>query len=69
MCVNEIVEKFGDPKTKNAAAEALTAITECVKLDYIANILTEFVFMQKNPKVLQEALNWLASAMKEFGFG
>lgn len=30
--------------------------------------VVSLVFAQKNPKNQAEALNWLANAMKEFGF-
>lgn len=69
MCINEITEKLADAKNKVPAAEALTAITESVKLDHVTNVITDFALSQKNPKVLQEALNWLSNAIKEFGFG
>lgn len=69
FCINEIADKLGDAKNKGAAAEALTAITESVKLDHVVNGVTDYALSQNNPKVLQEVLNWLSGAIKEFGFG
>lgn len=68
FCLQDVAEKLGDAKTGAAALEALTAIAEAVKLDFVANEVLGFAFTQKSPKVQQEAMAWLASALKDFGF-
>lgn len=36
-------------------------------VDFVPQVVS-MVFAQKNPKNQAETLNWLANAMKEFGF-
>lgn len=67
-CVTEISEKFSDSKNGTAVADTLTAIAEANSLGQITDIILDFAFTQKSPKVQQEALLWLSGAMKEFGF-
>ncbi|XP_049764940.1 protein mini spindles [Schistocerca cancellata] len=67
-CVSDVAEKLGDPKNGTLAAETLTALAEATKLDPVATAVLDFAFSQKSPKVQIEALNWLAEAIKEFGF-
>nr|XP_022903340.1 protein mini spindles [Onthophagus taurus] len=68
-CLNDTIEKLADAKNGAAAGEVLTAISEATSLGYVSAQVMEFAVTQKSPKVLQEALNWLSSAIKEFGFG
>jgi cytoskeleton-associated protein 5 len=68
VCLQDVAEKLGDAKTGAAALDALTAIAEAVKLDFVANEVLAFAFTQKSPKVQQEAMAWLATALKDFGF-
>ncbi|CAH1174022.1 unnamed protein product [Phaedon cochleariae] len=68
-CVTEVAEKFSDAKNGAAAAETLSAIAEATSLGQVADIVLEFAFGQRSPKVQQEALVWLSGAIKEFGFG
>lgn len=67
-CVPEISEKFSDPKNSTLAAETLSAISEATSLGHVADMVLEFAFGQRSPKVQQEALAWLSGAIKEFGF-
>lgn len=66
--INEVTDKLGDSKTNSLAAETLSAIAECIKLDYVVSAVLEYAFTQKNPKVQQEALLYVSNALKEFGF-
>lgn len=65
--VNEVTEKLGDTKNSGSAAQALTALSEATKLEFIVSRVMAFAFDQKSPKVQSEALNWVGSAIKEFG--
>lgn len=66
-CVSDISEKFSDNKNGTAVAETLTAIAEANTLGQISDMVLDFAFTQKSPKVQQEALLWLSAALKEFG--
>lgn len=66
-CVIDISEKFSDNKNGTAVAETLTAIAEANTLGQISDIVLDFAFTQKSPKVQQETLVWLSTALKEFG--
>uniref|UniRef100_A0A8C5CAU8 TOG domain-containing protein n=1 Tax=Gadus morhua TaxID=8049 RepID=A0A8C5CAU8_GADMO len=63
-----LVDKVGDVKCGGNAKEGLTAIGESCSLPWTAEQLVSLAFAQKNPKNQSESLNWLANAMKEFGF-
>ncbi|OXU27451.1 hypothetical protein TSAR_002490 [Trichomalopsis sarcophagae] len=67
-CLMDVTEKLGDVKNCTTAAETLTAIAEATSLELVANEVMSFAFNQKNPKVQQETLSWLAKALTEFGF-
>ena len=66
-CVMDITEKLGDVKNSSIAGETLTSIAEATSYDQVANEVIAFAFNQKNPKVQQESLGWLAKALMEFG--
>lgn len=66
-CVNDMSEKFGDPKNGSTVAETMTAMAEATTLGHVSNCVLEAVFAQKSPRVQQEALTWLSVAVKEFG--
>ena len=68
FCVPDVVDKLADSKCAASAADALTAVAEAVGLDYVAVHTVEFAMGQKNPKVQSEALLWLSTAIREFGF-
>ncbi|KAG7269929.1 hypothetical protein CRUP_017674 [Coryphaenoides rupestris] len=63
-----LVDKVGDVKCGGNAKEGLTAIGESCCLPWTAEQVVSLAFAQKNPKNQAESLNWLANAMKEFGF-
>ncbi|XP_041650942.1 cytoskeleton-associated protein 5 isoform X2 [Cheilinus undulatus] len=63
-----LVDKVGDIKCGGNAKEGLTAIGEACSLPWTAEQVVSMAFAQKNPKNQAETLNWLANAMKEFGF-
>uniref|UniRef100_A0A182N2B8 transketolase n=1 Tax=Anopheles dirus TaxID=7168 RepID=A0A182N2B8_9DIPT len=67
--LQEVTEKLADAKNGPAAAAVLTAIAEGgAGLDYTVQNVMEFAFeQQKSPKVQQEALVWVATALREFG--
>ncbi|XP_063227944.1 protein mini spindles [Bacillus rossius redtenbacheri] len=67
-CLTEVVEKLGDPKTTTQAADTLTALAEATKLDVVATDVLNYAFSQKSPKLHQESLNWVSSAILDFGF-
>lgn len=64
----DITEKLGDVKNSAAAGETLLSIADATSLESVANEVMGFAFNQKNPKVQQETLLWLARAVEEFGF-
>ncbi|CAB3384794.1 Hypothetical predicted protein [Cloeon dipterum] len=68
FCLQDVAEKLGDAKVGTAAADALTAMAETLKLDYVAVEVLTLAFNQKSPKVQQEAMGWLSNALKDFGF-
>uniref|UniRef100_A0A8D3BR60 Cytoskeleton associated protein 5 n=1 Tax=Scophthalmus maximus TaxID=52904 RepID=A0A8D3BR60_SCOMX len=68
VVLDGLVDKVGDVKCGGNAKEGLTAIGEACSLPWTAEQVVSMVFAQKNPKNQAESLNWLANAMKEFGF-
>uniref|UniRef100_A0A182RTD3 TOG domain-containing protein n=1 Tax=Anopheles funestus TaxID=62324 RepID=A0A182RTD3_ANOFN len=68
--LTDVTEKLGDAKNGSPAAALLTAIAEGgARLDYTVQRAMEFAFeQQKSPKVQQEVLLWVATALREFGF-
>ncbi|XP_034051282.1 cytoskeleton-associated protein 5-like [Thalassophryne amazonica] len=68
MVLDALVDKVGDVKCGMKAKEALTAIGEACSLPWTAEQIVSMAFSQKNPKTQAETLNWLANAIKEFGF-
>ena len=64
----DMVDKAGDVKNGAAIQEGFSCMAEGVGLDYISHKVIVLAFEQKNPKNQSEALNWLANAVKEFGF-
>uniref|UniRef100_A0AAY5EUX3 TOG domain-containing protein n=1 Tax=Electrophorus electricus TaxID=8005 RepID=A0AAY5EUX3_ELEEL len=63
-----VVDRTGDIKCSGRAKEALSAVAEACKLPWTAEQVVFIAFGQKNPKNQAEALCWLSSAIKEFGF-
>ncbi|XP_063053472.1 cytoskeleton-associated protein 5 isoform X2 [Engraulis encrasicolus] len=68
VVLDGLVDKIGDVKCGVKAKEALTAIGESCHLPWTAEQVVSMAFSQKNPKNQAETLNWLANAIKEFGF-
>ncbi|XP_078139030.1 cytoskeleton-associated protein 5 isoform X2 [Centroberyx gerrardi] len=68
VVLDGLVDKVGDVKCGGNAKEGLTAIGEACSLPWTAEQVVSMAFSQKNPKNQAETLNWLANAMKEFGF-
>ncbi|KAM4553140.1 cytoskeleton-associated protein 5 isoform 3-T3 [Fundulus diaphanus] len=68
VVLDGLVDKIGDVKCGGNAKAALTAIGETCSLPWTAEQVVSLAFAQKNPKNQAETLNWLANAMKEFGF-
>ncbi|XP_041052921.1 cytoskeleton-associated protein 5 isoform X2 [Carcharodon carcharias] len=68
VVLDGLVDKTGDIKCGMKAKEALTAIAEACSLPWTAEQVVAMAFAQKNPKNQAEVLNWLATAIKEFGF-
>ncbi|XP_022071183.2 cytoskeleton-associated protein 5 isoform X2 [Acanthochromis polyacanthus] len=68
LVLEGLVDKVGDIKCGGNAKEGLTAIGEACSLPWTAEQVVSMAFSQKNPKNQAETLNWLANAMKEFGF-
>ncbi|XP_051545492.1 cytoskeleton-associated protein 5-like isoform X2 [Myxocyprinus asiaticus] len=68
VVLDGLVDKIGDVKCGSNAKEGLTAIGEACSLPWTAEQVVSMAFAQKNPKNQAETLNWLANAMKEFGF-
>lgn len=67
-CITDIADKLGDIKNGTLAAETLTSLAEATKLELVATEVMNFAFIQKSPKVQQESLVWLSTAIREFGF-
>ena len=68
MCIQELVEKLADPKNGPLCGEALTAIAEAAKLQWVGPEVMSRACEQKSPKVQEMALKWLSDAITEFGF-
>ncbi|KAK5620752.1 Cytoskeleton associated protein 5 [Crenichthys baileyi] len=68
VVLDGLVDKIGDVKCGGNAKTALMAIGEVCSLPWTAEQVVSLAFAQKNPKNQAESLNWLANAMKEFGF-
>ncbi|KAL1502287.1 hypothetical protein ABEB36_007453 [Hypothenemus hampei] len=66
-CLGDITEKFSDSKNGTLVGETLSAMAEATSFGQVSAAVLEAAFAQKSPKVQQEALNWLAGALKEFG--
>lgn len=68
-CLQDVSSLLGDSKNGNLAGQVLTTLAEATRLDLVSNGVLEYAFtVQKNPKVQIDALNWLSSAILEFGF-
>ncbi|KAM3609135.1 uncharacterized protein V6R79_010019 [Siganus canaliculatus] len=68
VVLDGLVDKVGDIKCGGKAKEGMTAIGQACSLPWTAEQVVSMAFSQKNPKNQAETLNWLANAIKEFGF-
>ncbi|KAL0028272.1 hypothetical protein WJX79_006476 [Trebouxia sp. C0005] len=67
--ITGLVDKMSDIKLKGPAGEALTAMSEALGPQFVFTQLHKRAAAQKNPKVLSESINWMATAVEEFGLG
>ncbi|XP_069178181.1 cytoskeleton-associated protein 5 isoform X4 [Procambarus clarkii] len=67
-CIQDLVEKLGDPKNGPLCGEVLTAVAEAAKLQWVGPEVMTKAFEQKSPKVQEVAVKWLSDAITEFGF-
>ncbi|XP_005107466.1 cytoskeleton-associated protein 5 [Aplysia californica] len=67
FCLADIVDKLGDAKNGAAAKDCLTGMSEALGLDFVCTEAMARAFENKNPKIQQEALTWLSTAVQEFG--
>jgi cytoskeleton-associated protein 5 len=69
VALGGLVDKIHELKHKVQVCEALTAISEAVGPQFVMAELHKRAAANKNPKVLAEALGWIAEAVPEFGLG
>ncbi|XP_022338484.2 cytoskeleton-associated protein 5-like [Crassostrea virginica] len=65
--LSDLVDKIGDVKNGSSVQEALSCIAESCSLEFVGKEVLSMGFEQKNPKNQSESLNWLTSAIKDFG--
>ena len=68
FCLTDLVDKAGDVKNGSSVKECLSCIAEATSIEHVSQEVVRKAFEQKNPKNQSEILNWLAGAIKEFGF-
>ncbi|XP_075981824.1 msps cytoskeleton-associated protein 5 isoform X2 [Anticarsia gemmatalis] len=67
--LQDVVTKLGETSCSAICADCLTSLAEACGLEHVLNEgLTYAMDSQKNPKVQSEMFNWMANAIKEFGF-
>ncbi|XP_039748476.1 protein mini spindles isoform X3 [Pararge aegeria] len=67
--LQDVVTKLGETSCSSVSSDCLTSLAEGCGLEHVLNEgLTFAMDSQKNPKVQAEMLNWMATAIKEFGF-
>ncbi|XP_032523081.2 protein mini spindles isoform X1 [Danaus plexippus] len=67
--LQDIVTKLAETSCSSVSSECLTSLAESCGLEHVLNEgLTFAMDSQKNPKVQAEMFNWMAVAIKEFGF-
>ncbi|KAK9814323.1 hypothetical protein WJX72_004049 [[Myrmecia] bisecta] len=69
VAIGGLVDKMADIKLKGPAGEALTALSEALGPRFVFTQLHKKAAAHKNPKVLSESVNWMATAVEEFGLG
>uniref|UniRef100_A0A5K3F5B7 Cytoskeleton-associated protein 5 n=1 Tax=Mesocestoides corti TaxID=53468 RepID=A0A5K3F5B7_MESCO len=68
LLLPELIDKIGDIKVGEAVKQTLTTLAEATAFEVVGSQVLNAAFQQKSPKNQVEALNWLAGAIKEFGF-
>ena len=67
-CVADIADKIGDAKNSVQSKDTLSKIAEAIGLSNLWSQVVNPIFQAKNPKNQENALLWLAQAIKEFGY-
>ncbi|KAJ1672985.1 hypothetical protein EV182_006109, partial [Spiromyces aspiralis] len=67
LCIPALVDKLGDIKLKQPAADALVAFAERLSLKMVLGQALEPMAKQKSPKVLGDCLGFLDTVLLEFG--
>lgn len=62
-----VIDKIADPKLGPAVASFFNAATERVGLSFAVECIEDALKTQKNPRVHSETLNWISSALLDFG--
>ncbi|KAF8775510.1 hypothetical protein HU200_004938 [Digitaria exilis] len=67
LCLLGVSEKVADIKTRAHAMKCLTAFCEAVGPGFVFDRLYKIMKEHKNPKVLNEGILWMVSAVEDFG--
>ncbi|CAI5988183.1 unnamed protein product [Closterium sp. NIES-65] len=67
LCIEGLIERVGDIKTRIQATACLTTLAECVGPQFIFTRSIPIVSAHKNPKVLAESITWMVTAVDDFG--
>ncbi|CAI5527573.1 unnamed protein product, partial [Closterium sp. Naga37s-1] len=67
LCIEGLIERVGDIKTRIQSTACLTTLAECVGPQFIFTRSIPIVSAHKNPKVLAESITWMVTAVDEFG--
>ncbi|KAK9795603.1 hypothetical protein WJX73_007429 [Symbiochloris irregularis] len=62
-----VVDKMSDAKLKGAGSDVLTALAEAIGPQFVVTQLHKKAAAHKSPKVLSEAIAWMAKSIEEFG--
>ncbi|EFA75060.1 XMAP215 family protein [Heterostelium album PN500] len=66
-CVGPIIEKLTDVKLKDTANSTLSSICEAVSPQVVFQLIYPVALNNKNAKLTESALAWMAVALEEFG--
>lgn len=67
--IQDVVNKLGESSCSALSADSLTSLADASTLEHVVNEGLNYAMdVQKNPKVQSELFNWMANAVKEFGF-
>ncbi|KAJ6841944.1 protein MOR1-like [Iris pallida] len=67
LCLQGIMERVADIKTRAHAVKCLTSFSEAVGPGFIFDRVYKIMKEHKNPKVLSEGILWMVSAVDDFG--